>query len=141
MIWKRLPLLLLAVLALSKATSQAQSKSNRVLFAFSSSDEVDWKITLNNLRNLISGMAPETVDIEVVAFGPEISFLKKDTAEAPEIRDLESRHVHFVACGNAMQKQHLELSDLVGGTEVVPAGIVEVVRRQEQGWIYIKAGR
>ena len=43
---------------------------------------------------------------------------------------------NFVACGNAMQKQHLELFDFVGGAEVVPAGIVEVVRRQEQGWEY-----
>ena len=40
-----------------------------------------------------------------------------------------------------MKKQHLEAADLVAAVDVVPAGIVEVVRKQEAGWVYIKAGR
>ena len=126
---------------LSILPMQAQTKAHRVLFAMTSPDEADWQLTLNNIRNLISGMAPEAVEIEVVAYGPGIAFLKKDGVEAAEIQKLESSHVHFIACGNAMRKQHLEVSDLVAGSEVVPAGIVEVMKKQEQGWSYIKAGR
>ena len=126
---------------LSVLPMQAQTKPHRVLLAISSPEEADWQLTLNNVRNLISGLAPEAVDIEIVAYGPGIAFLKKNGADAAEIQKLESPHVHFVACGNAMRKQHLEASDLVPGTEVVPAGMVEVVRKQEQGWTYIKAGR
>ena len=40
-----------------------------------------------------------------------------------------------------MRFHHLELKDLVPGAIPVPAGIVEVVEKQEQGWIYIKGGR
>lgn len=120
---------------------QAQAKAHRVLFAMTSPDEADWQLTLNNIRNLISGMAPETVEIEVVAYGPGLAFVKRSRADAAEIQKLESPHMRFVACGNAMRKQHLEASDLVARSEVVPAGIVEVVRKQEQGWTYIKAGR
>lgn len=126
---------------LSAFPVQAQPKAHRVLFAMTSPDQADWQLTLNNIRNLIAGMSPEPVDIEVVAYGPGIAFLKKDSADAAEIQKLESPHVRFVACGNAMRKQHLDLSDLVSGSEVVPAGIVEVVKKQEQGWSYIKAGR
>lgn len=61
--------------------------------------------------------------------------------DAAEILKLESPHVHFIACGNAMRKQHVGASDLVAGSEVVPAGIVEIVRKHEQGWTYFKAGR
>ena len=121
--------------------SQAQSKAHRVLFALTSPDEADWQLTLNNVRNLISGLATETVDVEIVAYDLGIAFLKKDSPEAADIQKLESAHVHFVACGNAMRKQHLEAADLIAGSEVVPAGIVEIVRKQEQGWTYIKAGR
>jgi uncharacterized protein len=120
---------------------QAQTKAHRVLFAMTSPEEADWQLTLNNIRNLISGMAPDPVEIELVAYGPGIAFLKKDGTAAAEILKLESPHVHFIACGNAMRKQHLEASEPVAGSEVVPAGIVEVVRKQEQGWTYIKAGR
>ena len=119
----------------------AQTKPHQVLFALSSGDDVDWKLTLNNIRNLMSGLAPESVEVEVVAFGPGISFLKKESAEASEIAALELKHVRFVACETAMHKANLSLVDLDSGVETVPSGIVEVVRRQEQGWTYIKAGR
>lgn len=120
---------------------QAQTKPHRVLFALTSSDEIDWRLTLSNIRNLVSGVTPEPIDVEVVVYGPGITFLKKDGPDAGEIQKLESSHLHIVACGNAMRKEHLEAADLVPGTEVVPSGIVEVVRKQEQGWMYIKAGR
>lgn len=126
---------------LSVLPMQAQTKVHRVVFAMTSAEEADWQLTLNNVRNLISGMAPEPVEIEIVAYGPGIAFLKKDGADGAEIQRLESSHVHFVACRNSMRKQHLEASDLVAGSEVVPAGIVEIIRKEEQGWTYINAGR
>ena len=121
--------------------AQAQARTHRVLFALTSPEEADWQMILNNLRNLVSGFAPETVDVEIVAYGPGIAFLKKDGPEAGDIQKLESAHVHFVACRNAMRKQHLAVADLVPGSEVVLSGVVEVVEKQEQGWTYIKAGR
>ena len=41
----------------------------------------------------------------------------------------------------SMRKLHLQAEDLVAGSEVVPTGIAEVVRKEEEGWLYIKAGR
>ena len=35
-----------------------------------SPEEADWQLSLSNMRNSISGMAPETVEVEVVAYGP-----------------------------------------------------------------------
>jgi hypothetical protein len=69
---------------------QAQTKAHRVLFAMTSPEEADWQLTLNNIRNLISGMAPDPVEIELVAYGPGIAFLKKDGTDAAEILKLES---------------------------------------------------
>jgi intracellular sulfur oxidation DsrE/DsrF family protein len=40
-----------------------------------------------------------------------------------------------------MRARHLELKDLLPGVTPVPSGIVEVVTKQEQGWVYIKGGR
>ena len=119
----------------------AQSKAHRVLFALTSPDESDWNLTTGNIRNLIAGFAPEEVQVEVVVYGPGIVFLKSDTSAAADIKDLQSKHVRFAACANSMRARHLTQPDLVPGAEVVPSGIVEVVRKQEEGWTYIKAGR
>ena len=116
-------------------------KTHHILFAVTSSDEADWGLTLGNIHNLIIGLKPDPYEIEVVAFGPGITLLKADSTVAKDIAVLQSQGVKFMACQNAMRYHHLELKDLVPGAISVPAGIVEVVTKQEQGWIYIKGGR
>jgi uncharacterized protein len=54
---------------------------------------------------------------------------------------LQKAGVHLVACANSMRVAHLTVTDLVPNTTVVPSGIVEIVRKQEEGWSYIKGGR
>ena len=68
---------------------KAQTKAHRVLFALTSPEEADWQLTLNNVRNLESGLVPDAVEVEVVAYGPGTAFLKKDgpvAARNPEAR-------------------------------------------------------
>jgi intracellular sulfur oxidation DsrE/DsrF family protein len=89
---------------------------------------VSWQIA-NPIGLLLPECVTEPVEIEVVAYGPGMAFLKKDGVDAADIQKLESSHVHFIACGNAIRKQHLEARDLVAGSEVGAAGIVEVVNK------------
>ena len=139
---KRLiPLALLFTVLFAFVPAHAQAKSHRVLFALTSSDEADWKLMLGNIRNLISGLAPNLVEVEVVAYGPGISSVQKGSAVEAEIMSLEVQHVNFVACENSMKIKHISATDLVSGVRSVPAGIVEVVVKQEQGWSYIKSGK
>lgn len=123
------------------ATPATSGKTHRVLFALTSGDKQDWQMTFGNIGNLMKALEPDTVEVEVVAYGPGIDFLKKDNEEAKQIRDLMAKGVHFMACANAMRFHKLTKDDLVEGAEVVPAGIAEVVKKQEAGWTYIKAGR
>jgi intracellular sulfur oxidation DsrE/DsrF family protein len=141
---KRRNFLLLAVglmLCLSSGSSFAQTKTHRVLFALLSGDASDWQVTIGNINNLIKGLAPEEVEIEVVAYSQGLGLVKNGSSMAKEVAELQEKHVKFVACQNAMRMQHVEAKDLLPGVGMVPAGIVEVVTKQEQGWTYIKAGR
>ncbi len=119
----------------------ATGKTHRVVFAVTSDEEQDWHITMGNIRNLIEGLKPDPVEVEVVAYAGGIALVKNDSSAAADIAKLQEKGVKFVACQNAMRARHLELKDLLPGVTPVPAGIVEVVTKQEQGWIYIKGGR
>lgn len=132
-------LFVLVAAILLPAGMRAQTKTHRVVFGLTSGDETDWKLTLGNLHHLLEASSPDS-QIEVVAYGPGLSFVKKGSSAEQEIIALEAK-VHFVACENAMRMQHVTAADLIPGVGTVPAGIVEVVTRQEQGWSYIKAGR
>jgi intracellular sulfur oxidation DsrE/DsrF family protein len=112
------------------AHAQAPVREHKVLFAVTSADAGDWGMTMGNIRNLREGLKPDAVQVEVVAYGPGIA-----------IKALEAEGVVFLACANAMRHQNLTLADLIEGITSTPAGIVEVVRKQEQGWSYIKAGK
>ncbi len=139
---KRL-LLLTSVLffAATFLPASAQAKAHHVVFALTSGDEADWKLTVGNIRNLLADLPPDSTEIEVVAFGPGLGFLRKGASSEVDIEALEVKHVRLVACENSMRMQKVSLADLVAGAQSVPSGIVEVVTRQEQGWSYIKAGR
>jgi intracellular sulfur oxidation DsrE/DsrF family protein len=142
----KLRLLLLLMLGLTLGfTASAQTappaKTHRVIFGVTSGEEIDWNITLGNTRNLIAGLKPDVVQVEIVAYSQGINMIKNDSTVAADIVALQKQGVVFVACQNAMRAHKLELKDLLPGVTPVPAGIVEVVTKQEQGWTYIKGGR
>ena len=123
------------------ARTSAPAGTHRVLFALTSGEQADWVLTLGNIRNLIADLKPDTVEIELVAYGPGTAMVRRDSAVAGGIAALQSPHVRFVACENSMRVQGLTKADLAPEVGTVPAGIGEVVRREESGWSYIKAGR
>jgi intracellular sulfur oxidation DsrE/DsrF family protein len=132
----------LLLLILPAGLAFAQSKPHRVLFVLTSSDEADWHMTITNMSNFIKAFpATDTVEVEIVAYGPGLGFLRKASVIQPDLEALEAKHVHFVACENSMRMQHVTAADLAPGVTSVPSGVVEVVSKQEQGWPYIKAGR
>jgi intracellular sulfur oxidation DsrE/DsrF family protein len=121
--------------------AQSTGKTHKVVFGVTSGDVADWNLTLGNARNLINGVKPDATEVEIVAFGPGINMIKADSAVAEDIKKLQEMGVKFMACQNAMRAHKLELKDLLPDMVPVPAGIVEVVEKQEAGWVYIKGGR
>jgi Uncharacterized conserved protein len=119
----------------------AQSAKHHVLFAMTSPSDKDWMLTAGNIHNLLRGFSPESVEIEVVSYGPGVAMVKKDSAAAAEIQELEKDGVVFVACENSMRHMQLTKADLIPGVGTVPSGIVEVVKKEEAGWSYVKAGQ
>lgn len=124
------------------AFAKPKPKTHHIVVALTSGDQADWQMTVGNVTHLAEGLAPESVEIEVVAYGGGITFVTNASTMKDEIAKLQAdHHVRFVACQNSMRAHHLEQKDLLPGVTPVPSGIVEVVTKQEQGWTYIKAGK
>jgi intracellular sulfur oxidation DsrE/DsrF family protein len=139
---KLLPLALSLLLIFGGFAAHGQTpKAHHVLFAVTSGDEADWNLSLGNIRNLLKGLAPDVVEVEVVAFGPRLKLVKKGSSAEADIKALVEMHVRFVACENSMRMQKVTVADLIEGVGTVPSGIVEVVKKQELGWSYVKGGR
>jgi intracellular sulfur oxidation DsrE/DsrF family protein len=46
--------------------------------------------------------------------------------------------VEFIACNNTMKTYKIEKKELLNEVEVVTAGIVEIIERQLDGYIYVR---
>ena len=128
---------LAAALAFVIATS-AGAADNRVVIQVSDNDSGKWNLALNNARNLQTALGKDNVDIELVAYGPGIAMLKADSLVGNRIEDAGKDGVRVVACDNTMKNQKLVKDDMLRGIAYAPAGVVQIMERQKQGWSYIR---
>ena len=138
---KRLSALLLCASFPAGLMAQAApAAKHHVVFVITSGAEEDWQRAMTLTDHFLAGIKPETADVEVLAYGPGIRILANGAATASQMPGLEKQGVHFVACENAMKSTHLTKADLLPGVTSVPSGVVELVRRQEAGYSYVKVG-
>ena len=118
--------------------THVHSAKHKVVVQVSDDDPKKWALTFNNVANIQKDFGMENVDIEVVAYGPGIGMLKLDSPVATRIRSAVESHVKVVACQNTMHAQHLEKQDMLSDVGYVPAGVIELIKKQEEGYAYLK---
>jgi uncharacterized protein len=122
----------------SAAAAEAPLPPNKVVIQVSDGDQAKWKLALNNAHNVQTDLGAANVAIEIVAYGPGIGMLKADSPVAGGVDDAISSGVKVVACENTMHGQKLTNVDMLNKIGYVPAGVVELLQKQQQGWAYIR---
>jgi intracellular sulfur oxidation DsrE/DsrF family protein len=61
-----------------------------------------------------------------------------DSAVAGRIDEALAAGVKVAACENTMRGQKLTRADMLPNLEYVPAGVTEIMKKQQQGWAYIR---
>ena len=128
---------LVAAVVMPLASAQKVAE-NRVVIQVSDADSGKWNLALNNARNLQSDLGAANVDIEIVAYGPGIGMLKADSTVGNRIGEALAAGVKVVACENTMRGQKLVKDDMLNGIVYVDAGVVEIMRRQQEHWTYLR---
>ena len=55
-----------------------------------------------------------------------------------DIKMYAEKGVSFVACEFAMKKRNVTKDQLVAGAGTVISGVLEIAKKQQEGWSYIK---
>lgn len=109
-----------------------------IVMSLSERDEKRMNAVLNNVANVQKAYGIDNVQLAVVAYGPGIWSLLKDSPVRARIESLMKYDIEFVACGNTMDSIHKTGDDLIVGVTRVQAGLVEIVERRLSGWVDIK---
>jgi hypothetical protein len=126
------------ILALSVVPAVQAAGKQSVVIQMSDNDPAKWNLALNNAKNVQQELGKDKVDIEIVAYGPGINMLKFDSEVANRVTDAAKDGVAIRACGNTMKAMKLSEKDLNSSAKVVPAGVIEIMTKQQAGWAYIK---
>lgn len=128
----------LALATPAPALAADAAPANRVVMQVSDNDPGKWNLALNNAKNIQHDLGAANVAIEIVAYGPGINMLKMDSAVAGRVDEALGAGVKVVACENTMRNAKLAKADMLNGIGYVPAGVVELMQKQQQGWAYLR---
>ena len=129
---------LFAALALSIGSAWGQAAKQRVVFQVSDNDPAKWNLALNNARNVQQDLGRENVQIEIVAYGPGLAMLKAESPVAGRLAQAMDGNVGLLACENTMTNTKVDKGEMYGGISYVQAGVTHIMKRQKEGWAYIR---
>lgn len=102
-----------------------------------------WATCLANIYNTLKYRDEEkvTLDLVVVANSEAVTALKATEDNKDFLQELQAymgQGLVVQACANALRGHEIASQDLAPGIDVVPAGIIALVQKQEEGYAYIR---
>lgn len=132
----------LAAALLPWGTASAQNldlaRPHKLVLQVSDADPAKWNLAFNNARNVWADLGRDSVAIEIVAYGPGIGMLKMDSVVGARVAEAVAAGMSVVACGNTMKNAKLTREDMLPNIGYVDAGVVQLMKRQREGFAYIR---
>ncbi len=112
----------------------------KVVFHVNCDDEKTLLIALNNMENLLKNVPADEAAVNLVANGTAVRLFQRERAAqyASRIEGLSGEAVQFSVCNNSLNSLGIKPEDLLESCQVVPAGILEIIRLQAEGCAYVK---
>lgn len=136
--------MLMLLPTLSSAVLAEGYGKQKVVYHINYDDKKKQAGAMRNIQNHINAVGAENLDLKVVLHGNGVSLLKtanEDPDFESKVINLKSQHVSFNVCNNTLKGKKIDYeSDLfeVEESDIVPSGVAELARLQQEGYTYIK---
>jgi uncharacterized protein len=130
--------ILLALMLCAFAVPVFSQGKNKVVIQVSDNDPQKWGLALNNARNVQQDLGKDNVQIEIVAYGPGLGMLKAESKVADRLAGALDNNIGLIACENTMTNTKVSRSQMYDGIAYVKAGVTHIMKRQQEGWAYIR---
>jgi hypothetical protein len=133
--------LALAGIAPAQTPVSAAPAKHKVVFQMNVADTDSWNQLFGNIGNAQRAFQKDGIQIEVVFYGKGISaLLKTNTAFEERLKKAAADGVVLGACQNSMRLRKVTSQDIFPFATEVDSGVAELIRKQEAGFSYIRAG-
>jgi uncharacterized protein len=130
--------LLISVFCLSFLKLHAQDNPVKVVFDITSKDTLTHQTVVRHVYGMAT--AYPGIQLEVVIYGGALPMVmtEKSTTAAKIQELLKNQNITFKACEGTMKRYNISKAQLLPGVATVPDALMEIVKRQGEGWGYIK---
>jgi len=126
------------LLLLTSFSSNAQSNKHRVVWDLSSADTTIQAAVFRQINN--ARVELPDLDIEVVFHGQAVYVMMKDSTQfADRIKIAKDKGVTLAVCNNSLRRLKIDPSQVSPSAIVVPSAVAELIKKQTDGWSYLKA--
>ena len=116
----------------------AQEKKLSVVWDLSSADTTVQAAVFRQVNNART-QVPD-LQVEVVFHGQAILAVMNDSTQfAARVKVAKEKGVTLAVCNNSLKRLKIDPSKLMAETTVVPSAVVELIKKQAEGWSYLKA--
>jgi intracellular sulfur oxidation DsrE/DsrF family protein len=116
----------------------AQDKKHRVVWDLSSADTASQAAVFRQINN--ARVEIPDLEIEVVFHGQAVLAMMKDSAQFTDrIKIAKAKGVTLAICNNSLRRLKIDPSQIKMEGTIVPSAVVELIRKQTDGWSYLKA--
>ena len=118
--------------------ASAQEKKLSVVWDLSSADTTVQAAVFRQINNA-KAQVPD-LQIEVVFHGQAVFAVMNDSLQfASRVKLAKEKGVTLAVCNNSLKRLKIDPSRLMPETTVVPSAVVELIKKQADGWSYLKA--
>ncbi|MFY9263176.1 MAG: hypothetical protein GX483_01405 [Actinomycetaceae bacterium] len=101
-----------------------------------------WPFTIRSVDAFLAESGAPGENVTVVANGDAVrtfSPMDVETHRLGRIKGLVEKGVGFKVCAIGLEQRHIKPETVPDFVEIVPSGIVEIAKRQADGYGYVKA--
>jgi len=121
------------------------SQQKKIILHVDSAEPERFAAALDSAESLLAAYSEQnrTLEMEIIANSDGLNLFRVDTTEhADRIRELKRKYgnLSLLACNRAirrLEEQGIKV-ELIPEAEITPTALDEIVRRLQQGWVYIK---
>jgi len=121
--------------------SNAYEKKHHLVIQVSTDDPRTQKIAMNIAVNLQKLYGVDNVEIEIVAYGPDLGMMTSKSEYSTKNKSLIVQDITFSSYANTMnhmKKKSGKLPVLSEGVGTVKVDVARIMELQEQGYSYIR---
>ena len=134
-------ILLVFAFANTQNISAQKKAEHNIVFQFTNgNDTLQQKAFVKQLENITEYWPQANYKVVIYNQGVELVFVTNNVYRN-RLLALKQKGIQFVVCENTLKNRKITKESLQQDiVEYVPAGIAEIVLKQEKGWSYIKGG-